>query len=502
MATSLIFSNDVNRKMLSLKHNAGKLQKIHAGVYSDDLTTPPEALARAHMGDILKDLAWTGRLAWRSALPGHEGEGTVRLVGDRPRTLDVAGVTLQMDKPNQLTHACQVMAWRGGIQRPTLFAALLENVSTRSREIDKVDPQAAQALLGQWLERKAATDGVGTAQQEARRLMREAAEVSGRSDEAERLDHCIAEWGQAHATMARYDYDLIERCITAAGVLQGMDLPALTVTPPNETYVATRRFFEAYFTNYIEGTRLAVDEAYALMGPDGLGRNDARLGWSMVQHKDEHDMAGMLEILKDTALQQRLAGRGDAEDWLAAITEAHGRMFVHRKQEVDAGNFKQRANRAGTTRFTDPALVEGTLVKLHRILEALPDGFARATLAHNGFVSTHPFNDGNGRTTRLILNAALEAQGPAARIIVPQYWRGNYINALEAWSWHGDIAPTAQFFQRMGGLSLGFDWAQGLQAAGTSLDTLGAWKDQSQGRWGEFQETAAATLLPTKRPKP
>jgi hypothetical protein len=53
----------------------------------------------------------------------------------------------------------------------------------------------------------------------------------------------------------------------------------------------------------------------------------------------------------------------------------------------------------------------------------------RAAIAHHGFVAVHPFEDGNGRTGRLLLNLLLMQDGfPPAMLL--REWRTGYIEAL------------------------------------------------------------------------
>lgn len=60
-------------------------------------------------------------------------------------------------------------------------------------------------------------------------------------------------------------------------------------------------------------------------------------------------------------------------------------------------------------------------------------GFVRAV--YWGFVISegHPFADGNGRISRLMMNAELTAAGQQ-RILIPTVYRDNYLSALRALS--------------------------------------------------------------------
>ena len=77
--------------------------------------------------------------------------------------------------------------------------------------------------------------------------------------------------------------------------------------------------------------------------------------------------------------------------------------------------------------------------------EASP--MAQAVLGHFGFGFIHPYQDGNGRVSRFIMNAALVAAGNPWTVIHVEN-RGEYLKALEAASSGDDIEPFARFVQK------------------------------------------------------
>ncbi|QQZ63307.1 Fic family protein [Paenibacillus sonchi] len=65
-----------------------------------------------------------------------------------------------------------------------------------------------------------------------------------------------------------------------------------------------------------------------------------------------------------------------------------------------------------------------------------------AAWTHAEFVRIHPFSDGNGRTSRLIMNYQLLANG-FLPISIAKESRLDYFNALEAYAVHRDLEPFA-----------------------------------------------------------
>ncbi len=66
-----------------------------------------------------------------------------------------------------------------------------------------------------------------------------------------------------------------------------------------------------------------------------------------------------------------------------------------------------------------------------------------AAWTHAEFVKIHPFPDGNGRTSRLIMNYQLMANG-FVPISIDKENRLEYFNALEAYAIEGNITPFAE----------------------------------------------------------
>lgn len=75
-----------------------------------------------------------------------------------------------------------------------------------------------------------------------------------------------------------------------------------------------------------------------------------------------------------------------------------------------------------------PELMETFITFLNSIKN---DNLRKAVLAHLGLVTIHPFLDGNGHASRLLMNLVLLKSGWSI-IIVKANRRGDYLNALEA----------------------------------------------------------------------
>ena len=127
------------------------------------------------------------------------------------------------------------------------------------------------------------------------------------------------------------------------------------------------------------------------------------------------------------------------------------------RAEVDPGAFKIKANQARNSSFVAPNLVRGTLVMGSKLLPSIPAGMARALFSMFLVAEVHPFDDGNGRLARLVMNAELTAVDEC-RIIVPTLYREQYLDCLRRLTRHGDPGPLLKAMTHIQEWTAGFDY--------------------------------------------
>jgi fido (protein-threonine AMPylation protein) len=194
-------------------------------------------------------------------------------------------------------------------------------------------------------------------------------------------------------------------------------------------------FFEAYFSNWIEGTEFGVDEAAEIVF-------DGRV--PPQRPADAHDVQGTFDAITDARL--RSAAPSSADELEEIVEEMHRRIMRGRPQ-VGPGRYKQEQNRAGATTFVHPDLVRGTLREGFSLYATLPAGMPRAVYAMFLVAEVHPFADGNGRVARALMNAELTAAGQC-RVMVPLPYRDEYLNALRALSRNENPRPLWRMVER------------------------------------------------------
>jgi len=119
--------------------------------------------------------------------------------------------------------------------------------------------------------------------------------------------------------------------------------------------------------------------------------------------------------------------------------------------DTSKGDFRKGTVRAGTRTFPDyskvPVLISELCDKTNKSLLTASTFEEKCNLAfslHFEFVSIHPFGDGNGRTTRLLMNYAQSYWGLPLSVVFKND-RINYINALELSRKTENIEPFLKF---------------------------------------------------------
>ena len=182
---------------------------------------------------------------------------------------------------------------------------------------------------------------------------------------------------------------------------------------------ATLAFFEAYFSNYIEGTEFTPEEAEEIVF---RGRIPAQ------RPADAHDVLGVWRIVSDLTEMRRVPH--SAGDFLDLLRERHAAMLAKRP-DAAPGQFKTAPNRVGAVEFVRPDAVVGTLERGFEMDRTLDTPFRRAAFIHFLVSEVHPFADGNGRVARMMMTAELVA-GDQERIVIPTVYRDNYIAGQRA----------------------------------------------------------------------
>lgn len=185
----------------------------------------------------------------------------------------------------------------------------------------------------------------------------------------------------------------------------------------------TFAFFESYFSNYIEGTTFEIDEAIDIIYKNQIIPN--RLG-------DTHDVKGTFEICSNN-FEMKRAG-STPEEFIELLQYRH-EIILRGRPDKEPGLFKEIANRAGDSHFVLPKMVKGTLKAGFEGLASIPTALGKAMYMMFLISEVHPFNDGNGRIARIMMNSEL-VQSKEQRILIPTVYREDYIGGLRKLTSH------------------------------------------------------------------
>lgn len=406
---------------------AGTLRKLASRVYTRNLIDVPADIVRRNLWPLVSGLLPGALIADRTALENRPAaDGSVFVIADHKRDLVLPGITLRPRKgPPPLASDRPFIA---GLHITSVPRAFLENMRS-SRARSGVARTLPKAEVEARLETELRVGGEAALQRirdEARAISQEL----GLNDEYARLNGLIsallgsgdvpleAPAAIARASGAPYDPLRVELFQLLHAHLANA---APSVRPASSTPGAVLPFFDAYFSNFIEGTEFEVDEAADIVFRGHIPRD---------RPADAHDIIGTWKIVSDDAEMSRTPK--SVEELKALLVARHARIMEGRP-EKGPGRFKTQSNRAGSTVFVAHELVDGTLAKGFEFYRSLTAPLHRAAFMMFLVAEVHPFADGNGRVARVMMNAELVSAGES-RIVVPTVYRNNYLNALRALS--------------------------------------------------------------------
>lgn len=425
-----------NATAISRAVSRGEVRRIQRGLYTTDLVTPLDALVRQHIWEIVRLIAPKTVIGFRTAFElAPSPKGVVHLVGPKEKKLEIHGTKIWIHRgPGPLEGDQQYMETLYLASRPRAYLEVL-SPSRSGREFgNKGLPRAEiEEKLDQRLRIRGEHD-VNQLRDKARVL----AGPMEADSEFRKLDSIIgtllrtrdaplaSSTARARAAGQPYDPDRLPLFQEVHRTLLGEPTrDRQDVHVPGSTGFTNAAFFDAYFSNWIEGTEFLLEEARRI-ATEGVVPE--------TRPADGHDLLGTFSLVRDPAFMTGALGHllSSPESFEEVLHEAHHRIMAGRP-ELTPGRFKTKPNQAGNTVFVTPELVRGTLRQAHGLLESLPDGLARAAYLMFVISEVHPYTDGNGRVARAVMNAALVAAGQA-RVIITTGYRDDYLRALKALS--------------------------------------------------------------------
>jgi len=281
----------------------------------------------------------------------------------------------------------------------------------------------------------------------------------GMSKEEEKLRALIASLlgTHAHGTLKTRDGILVakgtpvdtermNRFEVLAMHLRTTGLPQIPATHNQGQARQHWAFIESYFSNYVEGTKFAIEEARDIVMHNHVLAS---------RPKDSHDILGVFRLAMTSPYRDSPPIAGP--EFHEGLERWHEDM-LRMRPETNPGKIKSADNFAGTTQFVSPAFVRGTLSEGSRLALSVPEGIARAIYYAFLVSEVHPFEDGNGRLSRLVMNAELTRVG-ASRIIIPTLYHPQYVDCARVLTRKNQPEGFTASLAKMAKWCLQFDYA-------------------------------------------
>jgi len=434
-------SNDAQGRLCRRLLKEGKVRKLVPRVYTSNFSAPPSVIVQRNLYPILAKLFPGALVSHRSALEGKPAEdGTIFLTYGYTKKIELPGLTVRLIAGPQPCGSD--MAFVGGLHISCEARAYLENMQP-ARSRGTVAKCVARTKVERRLEkicRIRGEEGLNKLRDAARELSRDlgmetefnslagiiGAILSSRPAGTLR-NHAARAWAMGQP----YDPDRIALFQTLFSELKSSELDMATENRMSSDEGRNLAFFEAYFSNYIEGTEFEIDEARDICFENKIPHE---------RPVDAHDILGTFRVVSDLTLMREVPCSAESFENILKLRHA---VVMGAHKGLRPGEFKEKPNRAGETHFVDPELVRGTLGHAFELLQGLEHPLARAAFIMFAVAEVHPFSDGNGRIARIMMNAEL-VHGGMVKIMIPTVYRDDYLLALRALSRKGRAAPLVK----------------------------------------------------------
>jgi hypothetical protein len=426
MDSGLVFAEDLPPATLHDRVAKGQLSRLTRGVYTADVSSDPDAVVRRTWREIVGRRFAGAVVTDRSARWAQPHDGQLFISSSRTGVVELPGLTVVSRKGPGAAEGDMPLGF--GLHLASRPRALLDNARATRRRADRPAATLSPTELADWIDHLCAVDGEArvAAHREAAERLVPVLDVS--PAQLEVLNAVVgAALGTRRSTTgsaalrarsrgAPFDQLRMARFQLLADHLRDV----LTTYPALEADASRRRslpFWEAYFSNFIEGTEFSPDEAVSIVFDGEIpGARPA----------DAHDIIGTYEIVSDDGQMRHRVGSADE---LIERLRAWNRTILGGRPDKRPGELKVAVNQAGATVFVLPELVEGTLRRGYELLDSLPTPTQRAAFVAFLVAEVHPFDDGNGRLARTVMDAELVA-GDEQRAIIPTILRNDYLRGL------------------------------------------------------------------------
>ncbi len=430
MANLLIPQDTAQAKEFSKLAKEGKIRRLYQGIYTKNLKDPIENITLTHWMDITPAVVKQGVLSHRTAIdlkPAMLGKQFIVFVTSTyNKTITLPGLTIAVSRGDNKQFLERILP---GLEKSNIPRALLENLSivksTKYKGIKTIGVSGVEDFLAKEL-RFRHEEALNQIRDEAKSI----AQTLGYTREYKKLNDIVS------ALLATHSNDNLLQSKFAKAISQKKPFDSNRINLFEELIIYLKKcrflerdytyqktsfnnlsFYESYFSNFIEGTEFLIEEAEEIVFKGKEIDN---------RHADSHDILANFRLNSDFS-EMNITPK--SADELVSILKTRHAYLMKERPEKRPGHFKIKPNKAGNTYFVLPEEVSGTLSQGFEQYQTLNDGLEKAVFMHFLISEIHPFDDGNGRLARIMMNAELVRSG-LYKIMIPSVHRDNYLNGL------------------------------------------------------------------------
>jgi prophage maintenance system killer protein/ribosomal protein L17 len=387
----------------------GKLRKLASRLYTKNMQDNPDVIVRRHWYDLLREYYPDALIADRTALENVPAkDGSVFIISSKKRKTGLPGIVFNPRKGHAPLNSD--LPFINDLWLSSEPRALLENMRASRAKKGSVSRTLSRIEMEEKLDKLIRLKGENHVNQ-IRDKARTIANELGMMEEFKKLDDLIGtlqgtrtnklltDVAKARKRDEPYDPDRVELFLKLFKELNATAPSSISATKLSQQERINLSFFEAYFSNFIEGTEFQVGEAADIVFRNAIPRE---------RPEDAHDVLGTYKVVSNYNEMNRVPS--DFDDFIKILRYRHAEILAARKDK-NPGQFKTKVNLAGGTQFVQPELVKGTLRKGFEIYNALETSFHKAVYMMFLVSEVHPFADGNGRVARIMMNSELVSAG-------------------------------------------------------------------------------------------
>ncbi len=452
----VLVSRAEQTKKISRYVKEGKLRKLASRLYTKNLSDVPEVIVMRNLWTIVGAYFPAGLVADRTAIENKPAsDGSVFLIASQKKEIKLPGLTLRSRRGHPPLPDDR--PFMGSLFLSSQPRAFLENVKPSRARNEAVPRTLSKRELEEKLEeilRRSGPEALNKLRDEASKIAKElnlekefkflngliGALLGTRTQSLQSSIGRARQAGFAYDPKRVYLFSLLRETLSNTAPVSRFEPPYSPIE------VVNLAFFEAYFSNFIEGTEFVLEEAADIIFKGKIPAD---------RPEDAHDILGTFKVVSELSEMSRVPKNFDA---LRALLKSRHTSIMEGRPDKLPGEFKKTINRAGSTVFVAPDLVMGTLKQGFDLYLSIDCPLHKAIFMMFLISEVHPFTDGNGRLGRIMMNAELVHAGEQ-RIIIPTVYRNNYLSALRALSLNKKPEPLIRVLDFAQKFTLSLDYS-------------------------------------------